>query len=147
MLELRRAGVHVGLGVDGSSSADSASVWMEARQALLAAKLRDGAGAVDARVVLEMATVGGAGCLGRSGEIGELSMGAVGDLAVWSLDGPKFAGAVADPVEAWLRCGPSSARHTVVAGQLVVEDGHPVHSALDDRLRRHREISRRIQAG
>jgi hypothetical protein len=34
-----------------------------------------------------------------------------------------------------------------VAGQLVVEDGHPVHRALDDRLRRHREISRRIQAG
>jgi cytosine/adenosine deaminase-related metal-dependent hydrolase len=147
VLEMRRAGVHVGLGVDGSSSADSASLWIEARQALLAAKLRDGAGAVDARVVLEMATVGGAGCLGRSGEIGELSMGAVGDLVVWSLDGPQFAGAVADPVEAWLRCGPSSARHTVVAGQLVVEDGHPVHPALDDRLRRHRDISRRIQAG
>jgi cytosine/adenosine deaminase-related metal-dependent hydrolase len=81
VLEMRRAGVHVGLGVDGSSSADSASLWMEARQALLVAKLRDGAGAVDARVVLEMDTVG-CGCLGRSGEIGELSMGAVGDLVV-----------------------------------------------------------------
>jgi cytosine/adenosine deaminase-related metal-dependent hydrolase len=120
---------------------------MEARQALLVAKLRDGAGALDARVVLEMATVGGAGCLGRSGEIGELSMGAVGDLVVWPLEGPQFAGAVADPVEAWLRCGPNTARHTVVAGRLVVEDGVPVHRALDDRLRRHREISARIQAG
>jgi cytosine/adenosine deaminase-related metal-dependent hydrolase len=147
VLEMRRAGVHVGLGVDGSSSADSASLWLEARQALLVAKLRDGAGAVDSRVVLEMATVGGAGCLGRSGEIGELSMGAVGDVAVWSLDGPQYAGAVADPVEAWLRCGPARARHTVVAGRLVVEDGHPVSASLDDRLRRHREISRRIQAG
>jgi cytosine/adenosine deaminase-related metal-dependent hydrolase len=147
VLEMRRAGVHVGLGVDGSSSADSASLWLEARQALLVAKLRDGAGAVDSRVVLEMATVGGAGCLGRSGEIGELSIGAVGDVAVWSLDGPQYAGAVADPVEAWLRCGPARARHTVVAGRLVVEDGHPVNASLDDRLRRHRAISRRIQAG
>jgi cytosine/adenosine deaminase-related metal-dependent hydrolase len=147
VLEMRRAGVHVGLGVDGSSSADSASLWLEAREALLLAKLRDGAGAVDSRVVLEMATVGGAGCLGRSGEIGELSMGAVGDLAVWPLDGPQYAGALADPVEAWLRCGPARARHTVVAGRLVVENGHPVNASLDDRLRRHREISRRIQAG
>jgi cytosine/adenosine deaminase-related metal-dependent hydrolase len=146
VLEMRRAGVHVGLGVDGSSSADSASLWLEARGALLLAKLRDGAGAIDGRTALEMATIGGAGCLGRSGEIGELSMGAVGDLVVWSLDGPQYAGAVADPVEAWLRCGPASARHTVVAGRVVVDDGHPVHPALDERLQRHREISRRIQA-
>lgn len=147
VLEMRRAGVHVGLGVDGSSSADCASLWVEARQALLLAKLRDGASAIDARIALEMATVGGAGCLGRSGEIGELSMGAVGDVAVWPLEGPQFAGAVADPVEAWLRCGPTSARHTVVAGQLVVEDGRPVHPALGERLHRHGEISKRIQAG
>ena len=40
---LRAAGVSVGLGVDGSSSADAASLWLEARQALLVAKLRDGA--------------------------------------------------------------------------------------------------------
>jgi len=147
VLNLRRAGVRVGLGVDGSSSADSASLWMEARQALLLAKLRDGAGAVDARAVLEMATVGGAACLGRSGEIGELSVGAAGDLVVWSLDGPPFAGAVGDAVEAWLRCGPASARHTVVAGRLVVEDGRPVHAALNERLHRHAQISRRIQTG
>ena len=38
-----------------------------------------------------------------------------------------FAGALSDPVEAWLRCGPVSARHTVVGGRLVVEDGVPVH--------------------
>ena len=32
-------------------------------------------------------------------------------------------GAVTDPVEAWLRCGPVAARHTVVAGRAVVRDG------------------------
>jgi cytosine/adenosine deaminase-related metal-dependent hydrolase len=83
--ELRAAGAPVGLGVDGSSSADSASLWLEARTAMLLGKLRHGAGSTAARDVLEIATRGGAACLGRTGEIGELSVGACGDLAVWSL--------------------------------------------------------------
>ncbi|MBA3288950.1 MAG: 8-oxoguanine deaminase, partial [Acidimicrobiia bacterium] len=67
------------------------------------------------------------------------------DLAVWPLTGPSYAGAVADPIEAWLRCGPTTARHTVVNGELVVRDGHLVHPALDDRLTDHRRIATRIQ--
>ena len=86
-VDLRAAGVKVGLGVDGSSSADAASLWLEARQAMLVAKLRSGAHAGTARMALEMATVGGAGCLGREGELGVLAPGAVGDVAVWRLDG------------------------------------------------------------
>ena len=144
--ELRAAGAPVGLGVDGSASADSASLWLEARTALLQGKLRHGAGAMSARDALEMATRGGAACLGRTGEIGELSVGACGDLVVWPLTGPAFAGALSDPVEAWLRCGPVAARHTVVAGRLVVEDGVPVHTGLDEQLAVHRRVSERIQA-
>jgi cytosine/adenosine deaminase-related metal-dependent hydrolase len=140
------AGVPVGLGVDGSSSADSASLWMEARQAMLLAKLRDGAGAANARTVLEMATRGGAACLGRSGELGELTVGAVADLAVWPLEGPAYAGAIADPIEAWIRCGPTAARHTIVNGKVIVEDGRFHHNSLDSILRLHRTVSARIQA-
>src|SRR4051812_10968417 len=143
--ELRAAGSPVGLGVDGSASADSASLWLEARTAMLQGKLRHGAGSTSARDALELATRGGAACLGRPGEIGELSVGACGDVAVWSLEGPAFAGALSDPVEAWLRCGPVGARHTVVAGRLVVEDGVPVHSGLDDQLAVHRRVSERMQ--
>lgn len=142
---LRAAGVRVGLGVDGSSSADAASLWMEARQAMLLAKLRDGAAAGTARMALEMATHGGAACLGRAGELGVLTPGAVGDVAVWSLEGPRFAGAVADPVEAWLRCGPVSARHTVVAGRVVVRDGRLTHPDVSDRLSAHHAAATRIQ--
>lgn len=145
IVPLRNAGVHVGLGVDGSSSADSASLWLEARQAMLLAKLRDGAGAASARLALECATRGGAGCLGRIGEIGELSVGAAGDIAVWSLEGPRFAGAIADPIEAWLRCGPASARDTIVNGKPVVRNHELCHTALDDMLSRHERLSRRMQ--
>src|SRR4051812_39178941 len=144
--ELRAAGAPVGLGVDGSASADSASLWLEARTAMLQGKLRHGAGTMSARDALELATRGGAAVLGRAGEIGELSVGACGDLAVWPLTGVAFAGALSDPVEAWLRCGPVGARHTVVAGRPVVEDGVPVHPGLEEQLAVHRRVSARMQA-
>jgi cytosine/adenosine deaminase-related metal-dependent hydrolase len=145
--DLRAAGAPVGLGVDGSSSADSASLWLEARTAMLQGKLRQGAAAMSARDALEIATRGGAQCLGRAAEIGQLSVGACGDLVVWGLDGVRFAGALSDPVEAWLRCGPVSARHTVVGGRLVVEDGVPVHGGLDEQLGVHRRVSAAMQSG
>ena len=145
VVDLRAAGVNVGLGVDGSSSADSASLWLEARQAMLLAKLRNGAGAGTARMALEIATLGGAACLGRTGELGVLEPGAVGDVAVWSLTGPSFAGALADPIEAWLRCGPTGARDTVVHGRPVVRGAALVSPRLDEMLAAHDDLARRIQ--
>jgi cytosine/adenosine deaminase-related metal-dependent hydrolase len=144
--ELRAAGVPVGLGCDGSSSADAASLWLEARTAMLLGRLRHGAAAMSARAALEMATRGGAGCLGRVGEIGELSVGAVGDLVVWPLSGVAFAGALSDPVEALLRCGPVAARHTVVAGRPVVRDGAPVSDRVEEMMRRHRRTAAVMQS-
>ena len=145
VVSLRSAGVHVGLGVDGSSSADSASLWLEARQAMLLAKLSSGAAVGTARMALECATRGGAGCLGRVGEIGELSVGSVGDLAVWSLEGPQFAGVVDDPIEGWLRCGPSSAKHTIVHGRVVVRDYQLVSNKLPEMLETHGRLARAMQ--
>ena len=145
IVDLRAAGVPVGLGVDGSSSADAASLWLEARQAMLLAKLRNGAAAGTARMALDVATRGGAACLGRRGELGVLAPGAVGDVAIWSLTGPAFAGALADPIEAWLRCGPAGARDTIVQGRAVVRDGAVVSGRLDEMLSAHARLARRIQ--
>jgi cytosine/adenosine deaminase-related metal-dependent hydrolase len=144
--ELRAAGVPVGLGCDGSASTDSASMWMEARNALLLGRLRKGPASTGARDALELATRGSAACLGREGELGQLTVGAAADLVCWPLAGPSFAGALTDLVEAWLRCGPLAARHTVVGGVAVVEDGAIVHPGLEDVLRRHRAASVRMQA-
>jgi cytosine/adenosine deaminase-related metal-dependent hydrolase len=145
VIDLRAAGVKVGLGVDGSSSADSGSLWLEARQAMLLAKLRNGADAATARTALEIATRGGAGCLGREGEIGEISVGAVADLAIWSLTGPRYAGAIADPIEAWLRCGPTGVHHSVVNGEIIVRNGHLVSDRLEEMLTAHGHLSAKIQ--
>ncbi len=145
VVDMHHAGCHVGLGCDGSSSADSASLWQEARLSMLAGKLKSGADKMTARLALEIATRGGAGCLGRVGEIGELSVGAVGDVAVWKMDGPIFAGVLDDPIEGWLRCGPTSAWHTIVAGRPVVENGLLVSPKLDEMLADHRIAARRFQ--
>jgi len=145
VVEMRKAGCPVGLGCDGSSSADSASLWQEARLAMLQGKLVSGADQMDARTALEIATRGGAACLGRVGEIGELSVGAVGDVAVWKLDGPQFAGVVDDPVEGWLRCGPVGASDVFVHGRAIVENGFLVNSDLDEILTRHGQAAQRFQ--
>ncbi|NNF54944.1 MAG: 8-oxoguanine deaminase [Acidimicrobiales bacterium] len=145
VIDLRSAGCPVGLGVDGSSSADSGSLWQEARLAMLQGKLVSGADAMTARIALEIATRGGARCLGRAGELGELSVGAVGDVAVWKLDGPTFAGVLGDPIEGWLRCGPTSAWHTVVQGRPVVTNGELLASDLQEKLAKHRKIAARFQ--
>ncbi len=143
--EFRAAGVPVGIGCDGSASTDCASLWLETRGALLLGRLRHGPSAMQARDALEMATLGGAACLGRRGEIGTLQPGAAGDLVVWPMEGVQFAGAHTDPVEAWLRCGPVAARHTIVGGQMVVADGRLTHPDLDARLAQHARVSRRMQ--
>lgn len=146
VVDLVAAGCPVGLGCDGSSSADSGSLWQEARLAMLAGKLRSGAAAMSARTALELATDGGARCLGRGGEIGTLAVGAAADVAIWRLDGPAFAGVVDDPIEGWLRSGPIGAHYTIVAGRPVVEQGMLVSARVDEMLASHRRIAARFQA-
>jgi cytosine/adenosine deaminase-related metal-dependent hydrolase len=143
--DFRRAGVPVGLGCDGSASTDSASLWTEARNALLLGRMRGGPASTGARDALEIATLGGAACLGRQGEIGVLTPGAAADLVCWPLEGVSVAGACSDPVEAWLRCGPVSARHTVVAGRAVVRDGRLVDPHVEEQLGRHRALASAMQ--
>ncbi len=143
----RAAGVPVGLGCDGSASDRlGVALWMEsARNALLLGRLRGGPAAMGARDALEIATRGSAACLGREGELGVLAVGSVADLVCWPLEGIAFAGALSDPVEAWLRCGPLAARHTVINGKVVVRDGSLVTPGVEEMLARHRTIATRMQ--
>jgi cytosine/adenosine deaminase-related metal-dependent hydrolase len=143
--DYRTAGVPVGLGCDGSASTDCASLWLEARGALLLGRQRGGPTAFTARDALELATRGSAACLGRLGELGVLTPGAAADLVAWKLDGLTFAGALTDPVEALLRCGPTAAHHTVIAGHPVVEDGELRVTGTADILARHRRAAARMQ--
>jgi cytosine/adenosine deaminase-related metal-dependent hydrolase len=116
------AGAPVGLGVDGAASNEAGTLGPELRQALLLARLKGGPAAMTAREALRLATVHGARCLGREGEIGSLEPGKLADVALWRMDDLGGAG-IGDPVAA-LVLGPSRrVELLLVNGRLVVEGG------------------------
>ena len=71
--EMLRAGVNVGLGVDGSASKDSGHLMNEARQATLLQRGANVGDAMSARTALELATRGGAKALGRD-DLGSIKL-------------------------------------------------------------------------
>ncbi|MFT9299049.1 MAG: 8-oxoguanine deaminase [Gluconobacter sp.] len=144
-MDMRRRGMRVGLGCDGSASTDHASLWLETRMALLLGRFRNGPHSMTARDALDMATRGGAACLGWDDEIGHLRPGACADLVIWQMSDISLAGALTDPVEAWLRCAPATAGTTIVNGKILVENGQPVLKNLGDILGAHRKEAMRIQ--
>jgi len=117
--ELVEAGGPVGLGVDGAASSELTSLVGEMRQALLFQRAVRGPAALTARQALELATVGGATCLGRQDEIGTLEPGKLADLAVWRVDGHRAA--VADPVGALVFGPPPPLDLLLVGGRPGVE--------------------------
>ena len=112
--EMLDAGVHVGLGVDGSASNERSDLMYEVKQALLVARGRGGPRAMTAREALRLGTRGGAAVLGRD-DIGSLEAGKRADIAVWRTDGLELAGA-ADPVAGLVLSGPHRADRLFVGG-------------------------------
>jgi len=147
VVEMLKAGVKVGLAVDGSASNDSSNMLGEARQALLLQRVRYGADSISAEEVLEMATKGGAKVLGRE-DIGSLEPGKAADFIGIRLERLEYAGAsVHDPVASLVFCSPVKVDLAVVNGRVVVEDGKLLTVDLDEIVRRHNAIARRMVRG
>jgi cytosine/adenosine deaminase-related metal-dependent hydrolase len=124
--DLLDASVPVGMGVDGSASNEANRLVDELQAALMVARLRGGAPALNAREALRMGTLGGARCLGRDVELGSLERGKLADLAVWRVDGLGAAGGV-DPV--WtLAFGRPPLEWLIVDGEVIVERGELVRA-------------------
>lgn len=115
-------GAPVGLGVDGAASNEAGELSVELRQAMLMARAVGGPRAMSARRALELATVHGARCLGREGEIGSLEVGKLADVALWKIDGVGHAG-IEDPIAALVFGPPRHAEALFVNGEAVVEGG------------------------
>ena len=141
-----RAGVPVGLGVDGSASNDGAHMLGEARQAMLLARVGHGPAAMSARGALEIATLGGARVLGRS-DIGALAPGMAADLVAFDLRGVAHAGAGADPVAALVFCTPGRVALSVIAGRIVVQEGRLLTLDEAAQAARHRAAAAQLLEG
>jgi cytosine/adenosine deaminase-related metal-dependent hydrolase len=119
---MRRAGVAVGLGVDGVASNENGALFDEVRQALYLARVEGGPTAMPVREALWMGTMGGAHALGRSADVGSIEVGKRADLAVWRLD-PLDHGGIADPVTALVLGPTAQVAALYVEGSQVVTDG------------------------
>ncbi len=137
--DLRRAGAPVGLGVDGAASNEAGTLLPELQQSLFLARLRAGrADALSPAEALELATSGGASCLGRP-DLGRIEPGAAADLAIWPADDLAD---IPDPV-AGLVLGPDRrVRHLLVGGEPAVAGGEVV--GLDVRAA-HADLARRAK--
>lgn len=143
--QLEACGAAVGLAVDGSASNDGSNLIQELRQALLLQRVARGIGAASHHDPLRWATAGSARCLGRS-DLGRVAPGLEADLALFTLDEPRFSGAD-DPLAALLICGATKADRVMIAGQWRVIDGAIPGLDLASLRARHGTAARRIQAG
>ena len=137
---MRDAGVAVSLAVDGSASNDSGHLLAEARLALLLQRVAGGAGAMSAREMLEIATLGGARVLGRD-DIGALAPGMAADFVGVRLDSVGLAGAGGDPLAALLLCQVSGVDTSVVNGRTLVRHGQLTQVDLPRLLARHNALA------
>ena len=154
--EYQKAGVNVGIGVDGSASNDGSSLLAEVRQAFLLSRVKEGitgllalqrsrtANLMTAREALYLGTRGGAAVLGRS-DIGSLEPGKCADFFAVDTNRLEYSGgAVHDPVSAVVFCQPVRVDYTVVGGRFVVREGCVV--TLDERklVEKHNKAAKRL---
>ena len=140
---LENAGCPLGLGVDGSASNDSSNLIQEIRLAFLLQRLKYGADKVSHLDALRWATNGAAACIGRS-DIGVIAVGMQADLALFSLDEPRFSG-FEDPIAALILCGAHKADHVMVKGRWIVAKGEAIGIDVPELLRKHSESASQLR--
>ncbi|MFA8441486.1 8-oxoguanine deaminase [Yoonia sp.] len=139
--QMRDAGVHVGLGVDGSASNDIGNLVGEARQAMLLQRVQNGADAMSAHEALEIATRGGAEVLGRD-DCGQLAVGKRADIALWDATSVESAGSW-DPL-ALVLAGPMKVDALFVEGRQVVSEGRMLTIDLPRIISRQNTLARNL---
>ena len=140
--ELEKAGVAVGLGVDGSASNDCSNLMQEVRQAFMMQRLYYGS-QITHLDALRWATSGGANVLRRP-ELGCIVEGTQADLAMFKLDELRFSGH-GDPMAALVICGAHQADRVMVAGRWVVIDGQIPGLDLEQLKIDHQREAKRLQ--
>jgi len=151
--EYRKAGVNVGLGVDGSASNDGSHLLAEVRNAMLVSRVKEGLTGyslsndpnrklMTAREALYLGTRGGAAVLGRK-DIGSLEPDKCADFFAVDLNRIEFSG-MHDPVSAIVFGQSVRVDYTVVGGRFIVKEGSAV--TVDERklIEKHNKSAKRL---
>lgn len=151
--EYRKAGVNVGLGVDGSASNDGSHLLSEVRNAMLVSRVKEGITGyslsndpnrklMTAREALYLGTRGGASVLGRT-DIGSLESGKCADFFAVNLNRLEFTG-MHDPLSAIVFGQPVRVDYTVVHGKFIVKAGQLVTVDEGKIIERHNQAAKRL---
>lgn len=137
-----KAGIRVGMGVDGEASADLADPFENLRTGLYAIRAKyENAGVMSPYDVLRLHTMGSADVLGVADKLGSLEVGKLGDFLV--ID-PTIYGHVFDPYATlvFVTSQPDLER-VYVGGELMVERGRVLKQDLG---KVEREVNERVAA-
>ncbi|WP_046176440.1 8-oxoguanine deaminase [Domibacillus indicus] len=127
ILDMKRAGVKAGLGVDGSASNDASNMLLELKIMNLLHKHQQGINALSAEECLSTATNGSAEVLGWEDAIGSLEAGKAADLFMIDTNRLEYAGALFDDAALPILTGTPQVHTTIVGGKVVVENGRLIH--------------------
>jgi 5-methylthioadenosine/S-adenosylhomocysteine deaminase len=146
--EMRAAGVAVGLGTDGPAGSNNDLDLMEEMD--LAAKLakitRMNPLALNAKAVVEMATIEGAKALHMEKEIGSLETGKKADLVVISLDKPNAVPMYDIYAQLAYALKGSDMETVVIGGRVVMRDQKLLTVNEMEAIAKAREYKKRIAA-
>jgi cytosine/adenosine deaminase-related metal-dependent hydrolase len=149
IIQMLRAGVSVGIGTDGSASNDASNMIQEARLAGRLQGMNSSEISVSyfrATQILEMASRGGARCLGWENQIGSLEEGKAADVVLIDVSNRLDCAGFHNPLEAVFHSGLNRVDYVFVNGKMRVEKGALVDTDLADLLARHRALQHDITA-
>ena len=121
---LRRAGVNVGIGTDGSNSSDHQNMFEAIRLCACVSRIttHETDDWISSAEALDMATRGGAATLGMAGQIGRIAPGYKADLAILDLDDLTYV-PLNDPFNQLVYSDDgSSVRSVMINGRFVYQD-------------------------
>jgi len=146
--EMRAAGIAVGLGTDGPAGSNNDLDLME--EIDLAAKLakitKMDPLALNAKAVVEMATIEGARALHLEKEIGSLESGKKADLIVIGLDGPNAVPMYDVYAQLAYALKGNDVETVVIGGRVVMRDHKLLTIKEDEVVPKAREYGKRIAA-
>jgi 5-methylthioadenosine/S-adenosylhomocysteine deaminase len=145
--EILRSGIPVGLGTDGCASNNNLDLFHEMD---MAAKLHKAASldptTMDARTVVEMATIGGARAIGLGKHIGSLEVGKQADVIIIDTATPHLAPIYHPASHIVYAAKSSDVRDVVVEGQVHVRNRNVLSLDVEEIMARIREIADDIKS-
>lgn len=142
MMKIQKAGLIIGLGVDGAGSNNSQDMIETLKVSALLQKVAAGdASVVNAQQILDWATLGGAKILGLEDQIGSIEVGKVADLFAIAPNSAKVV-PIHDPVASLVySCGQENVDLTIANGVILMEDKIIQHLDEETIIRKCQEIS------